>query len=134
MNSSHNTTQFINKDAFAKSIGIKLLEVSKGYARAELTINPTHLNGLQTVHGGVIFTLADLAFAAAANSHDCPAMAININISYMKAVSEGTLIAEAIELSKSNKLATYNVIVTSDAGDHIAHFHGMAYRKKTVEK
>ena len=71
-------------DKFAKLVGIKLLEVSEGYAKAELTLEDMHLNGLGIAHGGAIFTLADLVFAAASNSRGADAVAININISYFQ--------------------------------------------------
>ena len=57
-------------------------------------------------------------------------MAINVSISYLKAVTDGTLYAEAKEISLNPKLGTYNVTVTNDAGDLIAMFQGMTYRKK----
>ena len=54
-------------DRFAASIGARLTEVREGYARAELTVEERHLNGAGVCQGGVMFTLADLAFAAVAN-------------------------------------------------------------------
>lgn len=124
----------VDQDRFASHVGIRLLEVSEGYARAEVTIAEQHLNGLGTAHGGIIFTLADLVFAAASNSHGVDAMAVNIHISYFKAVREGTLTAEAKELSLSRKLATYAVEVGDEAGNRVAAFLGTAYRKSPKEK
>jgi len=120
---------FQNKDLFARHCGIKLLEVSKGSAKAQVEIKKHTLNGLGTSHGGIIFTLADLAFAAAANSHGTVAVAINVSISYLKAVSEGFLTAEAKELSCNRKISSYTVDVTDQSGDTVAVFQGMAYRK-----
>ncbi len=117
-------------DNFAGLIGVELLEISKGRAKAKIDIKKRHLNIHNTVHGGAIFTLADTVFAAAANSHDAAAMAINVNISYIKAASEGTLYAEAREISLNKTLATYSISVTNEAGELIADFQGMAYRKK----
>ncbi len=121
---------FFKGDHFAEHVGIELLDISPGKAKARMDIKKEHLNGLDIVHGGAIFTLADLAFAAAANSHGTVAIAININVSYMKATSEGTLYAEATETSLNPKLGTYSVSITSEEGDLIATFQGMAYRKK----
>lgn len=118
-------------DRFARHIGIKLTAVERGYARAEMILSDSHLNGLDTAHGGAIFTLADLAFAAAANSYGVDAMAVNISISYFKAVRSGKLTAEARELSLNRKLATYAVSVTDDTGQTVAAFQGTAYRKTT---
>jgi acyl-CoA thioesterase len=122
--------RFAQHDAFAKEVGVELLDVSQGYARVKLDLTDKHRNSFGTVHGGVIFTLADAAFAIAANSHGTVAMAINVSISYLKAVTEGTLYAEANEISRNPKLGTYVVDVTNEAGERIATFHGMTYRKK----
>ncbi len=121
---------FAHQDAFARELGIELLEVSPGYARVKLELSKKHHNSFGTAHGGVIFTLADAAFAIAANSHGTLSMAINVSISYLKAVNEGTLYAEAKEISLNPKLGTYEVAVTTADGERIATFHGMTYRKK----
>jgi acyl-CoA thioesterase len=94
-----------------------------------MTLHEHHLNGYNTVQGGAIFTLADFAFAAASNSHGTVAVGINVSISFLKAGTTGTLWAEARELSKNPKLATYTVEVRDDAGDLVAVFQGMVYRK-----
>ena len=119
-----------DNDRFAKYVGIQLLEVTAGSARASLEIDRQHLNAVNIAHGGAIFALADLVFAAASNSHGNVAVAINANISYLKAVSGGTLTAEAKEVSRNQKLATYSIRVTDDSGDLVATFQGMVYRKK----
>ena len=121
---------FAHDDAFARFLGIELLEVSPGRAKAQLTITAQHLNGMRMVHGGTIFTLADFVFAAAANAHDTVAVAINANISYVKAAVNGILIAEAQETSLNPKLGTYTVRVTEKNGELVAIFQGMVYRKK----
>jgi len=123
--------KFFKNDKFAEYVGIELLEVSKGRAKAKMEIKNHHLNGLKSVQGGAIFTLADLVFAAASNSHGTVAVSINANISYLKAVATGTLIAEAREISRNPKLATYTIHITNENGDIIAIFQGMVYRKKT---
>jgi acyl-CoA thioesterase len=88
------------------------------------------MNGARTVHGGAIFTLADFAFAVASNSHGTLAMGINTSVSFVKAATQGTLYAEAKEQSKNPKLASYSVQISDDAGDTVAIFQGMVYRKK----
>ncbi len=118
------------KDQFAKLSGIELVAVSAGKATARMVLNAHHWNGLGTVHGGAIFTLADFAFAAASNSHGTLAVAINANISFTKAASTGELRAEAREIARNFKLGTYTVEVTDQDGQLIALFQGMAYRKK----
>jgi len=122
--------RFFKRDQFAAYIGIELVEVGPGRAVAKLAIEPRHLNGLGSVQGGAIFTLADLAFAAAACSHGQEAVGINCSINYIKAVSQGTLTAEATEDSLNPRLGSYTVRITDDQGDVIVVYQGLAYRKK----
>ena len=121
---------FTENDKFAEHVGIELLEVSVGKAKAKMEIKEHHLNGIKTVHGAAIFTLADLVFAVASNSHGTVAMGINVSISYLKAVKAGTLFAEAKEVSLNPKLATYDINVVDDGNNLVATFQGMVYRKK----
>ena len=72
-----NVKKFFKKDNFIVNVGIELLEVSPGYAKAKLEIEERHLNALKTVQGGALFTLADIAFAAAINAHGNAAVVIN---------------------------------------------------------
>jgi acyl-CoA thioesterase len=126
--------QFIAGDHYAKRSGIDLVSVSPGKAVAKMPVRPYHLNGHGTVQGGAIFTLADFAFAAAANSHGTLAVAINVGITFMKAAGMGTLKAEAREISVNPKLGTYTVDVKDDTGALIAIFQGLVYRKsQTIE-
>jgi len=126
--------EFSDKDRFAKQIGIELVEVSEGRAKAKMKIKDIHLNAVSTVHGGAIFSLADFAFAIAANTHGNISVALNVNISFLKAISEGTLFAEAEEVSINPKIATYNIRVSNDHNELIATFQGMAYRKERILK
>ena len=121
---------FATEDLFARHAGIELVDAGPGWAKASMKIEPFHLNGAGTVHGGAIFTLADFAFAVAANSHGTLAMGINTGVSFVKAARKGALYAEATEQTRNSKLASYSVMVTDDAGDVVAIFQGMAYRKK----
>ena len=114
---------FRENDQYAKHSGIELLEVKAGWARVKMTIQPFHFNGAKTVHGGALFTLADYAFAAAANSRGRLALAINISMSFVKAAYE------AEELSLNHHLGTYQVKIVNDKQQLIALFNGTAYRK-----
>jgi len=123
--------EFFRRDQFAAHNGIELLEVSAGCAKVKMNVKEHHLNGLRTVHGGAIFTLADFAFAAACNSHGTVAVALNVSISFVKAAGPGgVLFATAREVSLSPKIGTYEIRVTNGNGDLIATFQGLAYRKK----
>ncbi len=95
-----------------------------------MTVREHHLNSAGTLHGGALFALADAAFSAASNSHGTLAVAINVSISYFKAIRSGTVIAEAEEISMNPKLATYLVQIHGEAGDQIALSQGTVYRKR----
>jgi acyl-CoA thioesterase len=122
--------EFFKGDQFAARNNIELLEAGNGNAKAKMTLHPHHLNGLGTVHGGAIFTLADFAFAAACNSHGTMSVALNVSVTFMKAAVTGTLWADAREVSKNFKVGSYSVEIKDDQGELIAQFQGLAYRKK----
>lgn len=121
--------RFVAQDRYARYLGAEILEWSEGYAKAKLELNENHLNSVNTAHGGVLFSLADSAFSVASNSHGNVAVAIQVCISYFKAVSNGTLFAEAREVSRTAKLATYAIEVTDGTGSLLALFQGTVYRK-----
>src|ERR1017187_10965080 len=121
---------YFKNDQFARHSEIELLSVSLGHATAKMTLHAHHLNALKTVQGGAIFTLADFTFAVACNSHGTMAVALNVSITIMKAATTGTLWAEAREVAKNFKVGSYTVEVKDDAGDLVAQFQGLAYRKK----
>jgi len=124
---------FNTRDRFACSNGIQLTEIKPGYAKAIMKVEERHLNGVNIVQGGAIFTLADLAFAAAVNSHGNVAVALNVNISFTKASFEGeTLTAEAKENSISPRTGSYTVEVRNVKNELCAIFQGTAYRKKEL--
>jgi acyl-CoA thioesterase len=126
--------RFFKMDRFAEFLGIELLEAGEGYARSRMQIRNEHLNGIGTVHGGAIFTLADFTFAVASNSHGKVTVAINADISFMNAAIEGALTAEAREISRNHKLGTYTVEIKNDTGELVAIFQGLAYvKKKEIE-
>jgi acyl-CoA thioesterase len=117
------------RDEYAKHSWMELLDVSPGHATVRMRIRKEHLNGLGGVHGGAIFTLADFAFAAAANAHGTIAVAINVSISYLRPVAGAMLYAEAAELTRSRSLGSYTIRVTDEDKNLIAIFQGMVYRK-----
>jgi acyl-CoA thioesterase len=121
--------KYFATDRFATGIGIELLEVKEGYARARLSLTEGHLNAAGVVQGGVVFTLADYAFAACSNSHGTLALAINANVNFLRAVRAGVLMAEAREEASSRALSTCQVRVTDEQGVLVALFNGTAFRK-----
>ncbi len=123
--------RFFAQDKFAAHSGIVLIEVAPGYAKARMRIDKKHLNAVKIVQGGALFTLADFAFAAASNAHGSAAVAVNVSISFVKAVTQGVVTAEAKEMAVSARIGNYTVHITDEQGELVAIFHGTAYRKKT---
>ena len=122
--------RFVENDRYAKHLGIQMLEYGQGKAKARMEVKQHHLNSAGMLHGGAVFSLADAVFSAASNSHGTLAVAINVSISFFKAVKSGVLTASAEEASFNPRLATYLIAVHDDAGNKIALFQGTVYRKK----
>ena len=122
--------KFIKNDRFAAYLGIELVEVEDGYAVVKMEITDDHLNGVNTVQGGVIFTLADFAFAAASNAKGLVTVGINANIAYFKPPKGKLLIAEAKEIASSRKLCNYSVDIFDEDKDIIARFNATGYKKE----
>lgn len=122
----------VRNDQFAKHLGIEILKAGDGYAVTELVLNVNHLNGVGRVQGGVIFTLADYAFAVAANSDGCPTVGMNANITYFKAPTGKKIRAEAKEITKQKRISGYQVTVFDEDGSLVASFSGLGYRKSNA--
>jgi acyl-CoA thioesterase len=120
---------FFDRDAFSRHCGIELVSSGSGTATARMKIGDRHLNSVGIVHGAAIFALGDAAFAAASNSHDHVALAVNINISYLKAVQGGTLTATACENNRTGRVGSYTIRIENEEGQLAALFEGLAYRK-----
>lgn len=121
--------KYFTQDRFAALAGIEIVEARLGYCLAKMKIGNNHLNAANVVQGGAIFTLADLAFAVASNSHGQLALAINVNISFLQSVSSGTLSAVAREVTEPKQLGAYDVLVFDEHETIVARFNGMVYRK-----
>ncbi len=116
------------KDIFREILGIQVLEVKDGYAKLSLKISKDHTNSMGAAHGGAIFSLADCAFAEACNYGDNVAVAVQVNINFLKPAFEGdTLTAEAVRVSDGKKLGLYHVTI-SKQDKKIAFFSGLAFK------
>lgn len=120
----------LKNDALAKHLGITLLDIKPGFARATMKVTPELLNGLGMTHGGAIFSLADIVFAAASNAHGPEAVALNVNISFLKATTGGTILnATAREENLTRKTGLYRMEVTDGGGEVVALAEGLVYRR-----
>ena len=120
------------KDTFSDLIGAKLEAVQPGYCRVSIDVTDSMLNFHGTTHGGIVFGIADIAFAAACNSHGQVAVALSMDIHYVKPSKVGDhLVAEAQEVNLSAATALYEItVIEKNRGEVIAKIHAMAYRKK----
>lgn len=120
-----------NDDRFARSIGAQLTEVREGYACAELTVEERHLNGAGVCQGGVMYTLADLSFAAVTNSHGILSLGISNTITFIKSAHLGERIkAECTESVNHHRLPYSDIKISNGQGDILAIMTGLAYRMK----
>ena len=116
-------------DPWARALGIEYLEIRRGYCRLGLTLQPHMVNFRGFPHGGVIFSVADIAFGTACNSHGEPAVALSMAISFMTAVAAGSrLLAEAREVKQGRRAGFYEVAVSTEAGTPVARVHCVAHR------
>ena len=100
------------RDKFARSIGVQVIEALPERAVCKLEINENHLNGLGLVNGGVLFTLGDYAMAVAANANGSKTVTLNSTIDFIKSAKEGTLIAVAIPIKTGRTISRYKVEIT----------------------
>jgi len=118
------------RDLFAKSLGIKLLELRPGYSRAQLSLAPHMVNGFGLPHGAIIFSLADFAFATACNSYGRVAVALSMDIHFLSSPRpDAHLTVEGVEVRSGYRTGLYRMTVTDEEENLIAELHGMAYRK-----
>jgi len=124
--------RYIVRDPFANELGAMIEALEPGYCRASLTITEEMTNFHGMTHGGVVFTLADVALAAASNSRGQFSVALSINVTFLSATRPGErLIAEAREQEANGPMASYELTVRREsADDAIARAQAIAYRKK----
>ena len=120
----------VEKEPFAQKFGIKLLELDEGYSKVEMKFTPDMENFLGMAHGGALFALIDAAFETASNSHGTVAVALNMNITYISSPSpDSRLIAEARELSLTQRTAAYDIKLFDEGNNLIASCNAIVYRK-----
>lgn len=115
---------------FTNLLGTELVEESKGHAVARLEVREEHLNRHGVAHGGLIFSLADHAFAAACNFDAPPSVAVHVDISYFSPAKLGDVLnAEAVELRRGRTMGFYEMTVRNQDGKPVAKAKGISYSK-----
>ena len=120
----------VQEEPLARLLNIRLKDVDDGYALCEMEFIDTMENIYGSAHGGAIFSLIDEAFEVASNSHGVMAVALNVNIQYIRPALAGDMLtAEAKELSRSKKISTYDIDVHNANAQKIASARCMAFIK-----
>lgn len=125
----------IQRDHFTKWLGLEIDKIDAGYCKLHYTVKKDMLNGFEKIHGGVLFSASDSAFAFACNSHGIITVALDVSITFTKPCIEGdVLVVEAKEIHLGNKTGLYDIRTTNTKGELVCMFKGTAYRTgKTVE-
>lgn len=121
--------KLMDHDRFSQWMGLVIDECGSGYCRLHYTITEDMLNGFGIVHGGILFSAADSAFAFACNSHGPLTVALDANIHYARPAKAGeVLTVEAKEIHLGNRTGIYEVHITNADGQLVALFKGTSYR------
>jgi acyl-CoA thioesterase len=129
---SQRIASYVAGDRFVASLGIERELLEEGHARFAVTVREDQLNFHGTTHGGLLFTLADAALAAASNSRGQTAFALQVSLSFLKATTAGTrLVAEAREVHAAGPTALYELEVReSPSNELVARAQATTYRKR----
>lgn len=123
--------EMLSADRFASEAGVEIMELKEGYAKARMLVTEKHLNAVGVCQGGALFTLADLTFAAVANSRNMLTLSLNANITFLRAVCGGYVYAEATEIFNHAKIPFIEVRITDENENLVAVFTSSGYRKKS---
>jgi acyl-CoA thioesterase len=119
------------RDLASQTLGMHIVRVGAGHAELSMRVRADMLNGHLTCHGGLIFSLADSAFAFACNSYNLSTVASGCTIEFVAPARENdVLTAVAQERSVSGRTGVYDIEVTNQDGAAIAFFRGKSYRMK----
>ena len=118
-----------SRDRAAQALGLKIVRVQPGAALLTMLVRSDMVNGHHICHGGMIFSLADTAFAYACNSYNKNTVASACHIDFLAPAKEGeTLEAEAVERSAAGRTGVYDITVRIVGGKTVALFRGKSYR------
>ena len=119
----------MENDYFSQWMGVEVLEAQEGYSKIKMTIRKEMVNGFGIVHGGLPFSLADSAFAFACNNRNNLSVALDVTITFTKAVNVGdVLTAEAKEIHNGRSTGVYLITVMNQKNEQVALFKGTCFR------
>ncbi|MEM1039044.1 MAG: hydroxyphenylacetyl-CoA thioesterase PaaI [Pseudomonadota bacterium] len=112
-------------DNASKALGITIEEIRAGFARLSMVVREDMLNGQGMAHGGLMFTLADSAFAFACNTYNQHTVAQHCAVTFLAPGHLGdTLTATASERQRATRSGIYDVTIHNQSGETIAEFRG----------
>jgi acyl-CoA thioesterase len=129
--------KMLEQDTYGKWLNPTIEKIEAGYCQMKMTVRPEFLNGVGTVHGGIVFGIADTAFAYASNSHNRIAVALDVTIAYPNAGQVNDVFTiEAKEIYLGGRTAIYQVTVINQHQLLIGLFQGTVFRthKKYFEE
>ncbi|MGB6054495.1 MAG: hydroxyphenylacetyl-CoA thioesterase PaaI [Burkholderiaceae bacterium] len=113
------------RDTAAQALGIRLDAIDIGSATMSMPVRPDMIQGHGTCHGGMIFALADTAFAYACNSENQATVAAGCNIEFLQPAYAGDLLsAAARRVAQAGRTGIYDILVSNQRGEVIASFRG----------
>jgi acyl-CoA thioesterase len=119
----------MENDFFSQWLGVEVIDVKEGYSKIKMTIRKEMVNGFGIVHGGLPFSLADSAFAFACNNRNNLSVALDVTITFTKAVNVGdVLTAEAKEIHNGRSTGVYLITVANQKNEQVALFKGTCFR------
>ncbi len=125
--------KMMQDDLFSQWMDVKIIKVSEGYSKIKMKLRTEMVNGFNVIHGGIIFSLADSAFAFACNNRNNLSMALDVSITFIKAVKPGdTLIAEAKEVHNGRSTGLYLINVINHKKEQVALFKGTCFRTQKI--
>lgn len=121
--------ELFSKDRFVyESLGAVITAVQDGYAKCEMKIRPAHCNAIGIPMGGVLFTLADFAFAVAANQEEKTVVTQAAQITFLTPAQGSHLVAEARLIRDGSQTSFYKVLLTDGEGTEVAFATANGYR------
>lgn len=120
----------LQDDPFPRHLGVEILEVRPGFCRVGLRLMDYMTNLHRIAHGGIVFTLADVALGNACNAGGGSEVAMNVSIYYLRPSFSGEyLTATARAENETRRTGLYRIRVENESGELVATADGLVYRK-----
>lgn len=118
----------MERDFFSQWLGLEFVSVTQGHCELKFKVKKEMLNGFHSIHGGILFSAADSAFAFACNSHGWANVALECSISYARPAFEGqSLTLTAKEINRGKTTGIYEVSIKNEEDKLVALFKGISF-------